>query len=99
MSGLSTPPSGPVPEPGIYVPGSAQRAESYDLPEGSQGALPDYQPTVSADSSQTLYLNPADPNTAISTSPLVAGQPSYVQVSGTDFNEDDDYITLPALGD
>lgn len=94
MSGFSTPPDGPIPEPGIYVPGSNPQAESYDVPEGSQGQLPDHQVTVSADSSEALIPDPGNPDYAFSSSPLVPGQPGYVQLSGTDFTEEDGYIVF-----
>jgi len=79
-----------------YVPGSNPTAEAYDIPEGSQSEYdPDANLVPSADSNQTLYGNDEDPEFAYSNSPLNPDDPSYVQLAGTDFDEEDGYITLP----
>lgn len=101
MSGFSTPPEDqPSPDAGAFVPGGNARAEWYDTPEGSQAIAPeDEQTAPSADSNEVLYLNPSDPNYAFSNSPLTPSDPNYVQLSGTDFDEHDGYITIPVETD
>lgn len=96
MAGFTTPPeNGPEAVRG-YVPGSNPTAESYDVPEGSQGTYDaDRDMTPSADSNETVYGNPDNPDYAFTNSPLDPSDRSYVQLSGTDFDEEDDFITIP----
>lgn len=95
MAGFTSSPDGLTPVRG-YVPGSNPTAERYDVPEGSQGVYrPNADATPSADSNETLYGNDADPTFAYSSSPLNPDDPNYVELSGTDFDEEDGYITLP----
>ncbi|AZS07891.1 hypothetical protein SEA_KABOCHA_38 [Gordonia phage Kabocha] len=99
MSGLSTPPPDQTPQGSPYVAGGNQRAEWYDVPEGSQAIEQEPATVPSADSNEVLYLNPDDPDYAFTTSPISPNNQQYVQLSGTDFTEQDGFISLPVETD
>lgn len=96
MAGFSTPPEDAPEAVRGYVPGSNPTAESYDVPEGSQGVYdPDRDTVPSADSNETVFGDPNDPEYAFSNSPLDPTDRGYVQLSGIDFDEENDIITIP----
>lgn len=99
MSGLSTPPPDQTPGNTPYIPGGNERAEWYDVPEGSQAIDKGPATVPSADSNEVLYPNPDDPDYAFTTSPISPNNQQYVQLSGTDFTEQDGFITLPVETD
>lgn len=95
MSIYSTPPEGqPSSEP--WVPGGTTDAGPYDRPEGSQRYSDSRNTQPNADSTETLYLDVDDPEYAITTAPLEATGPhDYAQLSGVEFDEQDDYVFVP----
>lgn len=95
MSIYSTPPDEPVAS-GPFVPGGQPEADRYDKPEGSQANANSQDTLPSVDSTETLYLDVDDPDYAYTTAPLATRGPhDYVQLAGTDYDEEDDYIIVP----
>ncbi|UVF61443.1 hypothetical protein SEA_DALANDE_30 [Gordonia phage DalanDe] len=95
MSIYSTPPDEPASdEP--FVPGSTPQADRYDKPEGSQRYAEQETAGPIVESEETLYLDVDDPEYAYTTAPLATRGPhDYANLAGTDFTEEDDYISIP----